>query len=143
MILFMNPLLLDSQSNHVVLQRFISSLLKLPDRQRKVLFTWIADLPSEFFSHVVHVVQRYMEFLRTERRTVQILDATPAALILRDLGVTATLVWTEATDSEPEGWNTVRDASGNDFNLGRLDTVGKQTPEQALDDLAWGEPPPL
>ena len=86
MILFMNPLLLEAPQQHVILQRLVSALLSLPQRQRNVLFIWIADLPSEFFSRVVSMMQGYLTFLRTEK-TVKTLDATPVCLILKELGL--------------------------------------------------------
>ena len=83
LIVFENPLLMDSASNHVVVSRFMNALLRLPAEQRGVVFVWIASLPSEYFATVVRVVQRFLTFMTRERKSnVSSGDTTPACLIL-------------------------------------------------------------
>ena len=86
LIVFENPLLLNSKQNHVVLSTFINALLHLPVQQRDVVFIWIANLPSEYFATVVRVVQRFLTFMTKERHvSVNSSDTTPACLILAHL----------------------------------------------------------
>ena len=90
LLVFENPILMDSESNHVLLSHFVDALLRLPLMQRNVLFVWIADLPSEYFATVVRVVQRYLSFMVLEMRNSSSFsrshfNTTPACLILAHL----------------------------------------------------------
>ena len=87
LIVFENPILLNASSNHVVIQKFINALLRLPLEQRNVVFMWIAQLASEYFAAVVRVLQNFLNFMSKEKKinVSSGADTTPCCLILAHL----------------------------------------------------------
>jgi len=87
LIVFENPILLNASSNHVVIQKFVNALLRLPLEQRNVVFMWIAQLASEYFAAVVRVLQNFLNFMSKEKKinVSSGSDTTPCCLILAHL----------------------------------------------------------
>jgi len=83
LIVLENPLLLSPSSFHVALQRIVSGILAIPQTYRLMFFGWMKKFPSEYFSHIVSVMQSFLTFILTDRLTK--LDPTPVVLVLESL----------------------------------------------------------
>ena len=80
LIVLENPLLLLPQSYHVALQRVVSGILAIPKSYRVMFFGWLKHFPSEYFSHIVLVMQTFLSFILTDKVTK--LDPTPVVMVL-------------------------------------------------------------
>jgi hypothetical protein len=80
LIVLENPLLLSPASFHIALQRVVSGILAIPQTYRLMFFGWMKKFPSEYFSHIVTVMQTFLTFILTDRVTK--LDPTPVVLVL-------------------------------------------------------------
>jgi hypothetical protein len=80
LIVLENPLLLRPAAHHVALERVVSGILAIPRTYRVMFFGWMRHYPSEYFSHVVLVMQSYLSFILKDKVTR--LDPTPVVLVL-------------------------------------------------------------
>lgn len=66
-IIFENPLFLDTSKSHLVVERLCAALLKLNDPSKQILSNWWARLPADHFQKVVRIVSAYLSFLITTK----------------------------------------------------------------------------
>jgi hypothetical protein len=97
MIVFENPLLLQPNKLHVVLQRvspfhllfpmshtstlqLVTGILAIPKSYRVMFFGWLKHFSSEYFSRILLVMQSFLSFILTNKASN--LDSTPVVLVI-------------------------------------------------------------
>ena len=81
LICFENPVLLETSTCHVALERIIRGWMSLSKNAREVLFSWLTSFPSEYLAQIVHVLQNFLSLIYSEKK-MRGIDGTNALLLL-------------------------------------------------------------
>lgn len=80
LIVLENPLLLRPSVFYITIERVISGILSLPKSYRIMLFSWLKQYPSEYFSRVLQVFNDFLSFALTSK--INNIDPAPVVIVM-------------------------------------------------------------